>query len=197
MLRVGDFALLTGNVTTLNWIGPRPAADVERNLGYGAGRLSQGYLVVLLKQMWTPEDFEFEGTTLRSGGRLGLPAHTTAADALRPRVHDRIQAERGPLGYQELQQHALRSAMITGPQRIAKVIPTTRHDVDMPPAEQYPMGGGGLQWTIKKSRPCRFLVALHVDPARNATTPTFTVSITDAPHDYPNRARIARYLEQA
>lgn len=197
MLTVGEFKLLTGNVTTLNWIGPRPAADVERNLGYGPGRLSQGYWVVLLKQMLTPEDFEFEGTTLRSGGRFGLPAHTTAADSLRPRVHDQIRAERGPHGYQELQQHALRSAMITGPQRIAKVIPSTPHDVDMPPAEQYPMGGGGLQWTIKKSRPCRFLVAMHVDQARNATTPTFTVSIADTPHNYQNRVRIAKYLEQA
>jgi hypothetical protein len=197
MLKVGDTSTFTGNVTTLNWIGPRPPADVEKNLGYGAGRLSAGYWLLLLVQQLTPDDFEFEGTTLRSGGRLGLPAATQAQDAARLRMHDQILAERGPAGYRALQEFALRSARITGPERIAKVLPETGHDPAMAPSQQYPMGGGGLQWTIKKSRPVRFLVAMHVDRNGLATTPTFTTSLAPGPNVYDHRARAMKYLEQA
>jgi hypothetical protein len=83
MLKVGATGSFSGHVTTLNWIGPRPPADIERNLGYGPGRLSSGYWVLLLVQGLTPGDFEFDGTTLRSGGKLGLPGDTVAEDAAR------------------------------------------------------------------------------------------------------------------
>ncbi|WP_420100671.1 hypothetical protein [Bosea sp. (in: a-proteobacteria)] len=195
VLTVGQTELFSGNVTTLNWIGPRPAAAIERNLGYAPGRLAQGYWVILLKQILTADDFEFDGTTLRSGGRIGVPAQSETEDAKRARIHDEVLREYGPAGYRELQMRALASVKLHGQDRIAKVVPVTLHESGLAPAEQYPMGGGGLQWNIKK--PCRFLIAMHVSPTRIATLPGLTVSLTDGPKDDENRARVSRFLASA
>ncbi len=194
-LTVGMQQSFHGNVTTLNWIGAREAALIERNLGYHAGRLAQGYWIVLLKTMLTVADFEFDGTTLRSGGKLGLPQGNPSAEAARKRVHDQIIAERGQAGYQALQQHALGTARISGPNRIAKVIPATGHNPAMGNDLQYPMGGGGLQWKIvPPGKP--FLVAMHVDGKGIAHIPGASLDLgPKAP--YENRAKVARYLESA
>ena len=197
MLKVGTVERLSGDVTTLNWIGPRPAAEIERNLGYHAGRLSAGYWVLLLIEPLVPDDFEFGGTTLRSGGRLGLPANTSDEDKARQRVHDQIVEERGLKGYEALQLSALRSVKIIGPARIAKVLPDTRNDSSMPSSIQYPMGGGGLQWTIKKSRPRMFLAAMHVDRNGMVETAKFQTSLAQGPNVYETRVRILKYLESA
>lgn len=199
MLVLGDRKKkFTGDVTTLQWIGARPPRAIERNLGYGPGRLDAGYWVLLLIEKLDEEDFEFSGTTMRSGGRYGLPAATEALDKTRPRVHDRILAERGQAGYRMLQKQVLRNAAITGPNRIAKVLPDTRHNRSLTPAEQYPMGGGGLQWTLVREKP--FFVAMHVAADGTAKTPDLTVSLSpDLPFSelYENRAKINRYLQTA
>lgn len=200
MPAVGSMLQLSGDVTTLNWIGPRPPRAIEVSLGFAAGRLAKGYWIAVLKKPLQPDDFDFSGTTMRSGGRFGLPASTAAADTLRPRVHDRIMAERGPAGYRQLQIKALASVSISGPNRIAKVLPVTGHDPVMAPNLQYPMGGGGLQWTIDRARKKNFLVALHVDPAGMADAGTFQVSLwAGQPFQqlYDARARIARHLASA
>src|SRR3954447_3987263 len=123
MKPLGHLEEFRGDVTTLNWIGPRPPQAIERNLGFAARRLAAGYWVVLLAHPLAPGDFVFSGNTLRSGGREGLPASSLAADALRPRIHDLLLAERGQQGYEHLQQQVLRTIAIKGPERIAKVIP--------------------------------------------------------------------------
>jgi hypothetical protein len=196
MLKFGEKRSVFGDVTTLNWIGARSPRDIEINVGYGAGRLSAGYWVLLLVQSLTPENFEFSGTTLRSGGRFGLPEKTQAADDARARIHNQILDERKSEGYRKLQENALRSVTIIGPQRIAKVLPESG-PLELTPDQNYPMGGGGLQWTIRKSCPANFLVALHVDRALLATTPTFAVSLADGPNLYDRRARVAKYLATA
>jgi hypothetical protein len=200
MPAVGTLLALSGDVTTLNWIGPRPPRDVEINLGFGAGRLAQGYWIAVLKEPLLPDDFVFGGTTMRSGGRFGLPASNAADDALRPRVHDQVMAERGPAGYHQLQMRALASVAIAGPNRIAKVLPVTPHDPALAPDLQYPMGGGGLQWTIDRAHKKNFLIALHVDPAGMADAGAFRVSLADGqPFQqlYDARARVARHLASA
>lgn len=194
-LIVGQQQPFSGNVTTLNWIGARPARDIEINLGYGAGRLAKGYCVVLLKERLAPADFEFEGTTMRSGGRVGLPLASHDADAQRRRIHDQMISEYGEARYRAMQQQALVSAQLSGPNRIAKVIPMASHDPRLTPDVQYPMGGGGLQWKILPPGK-RFLVALYVDESGYGHTLHNSVDLKPgAP--YENRARIMQYLQTA
>ncbi len=194
-LTVGEFRSLTGNVTTLNWIGARSPQMIEQSVGYGAGRLAQGYWIALLKDMLLPADFELGGTTLRSGGRLGLPAATTVADQARPRVHDEVLSESGEAGYRQLQMFALQAVRLQGPGRVAKVLPMTPHDPNMTADLQYPPGGGGPQWTLLPPGK-RFLIAARVEPNGQATTTTFSVDIRQT-MPYENRAKFMRYLESA
>jgi hypothetical protein len=205
-LNPGDVKYLSGDVTTLNWIGPRPARDIEVNLGFGAGRLAQGYLIAVLVEPLEVGDFEFGGTTMRSGGRAGLPASNNADDQLRPRVHDNIMGQRGQAGYDDLQRRTLATVQIRGPQRIAKVLPVTPHDSAMAPNLQYPMGGGGLQWKILR-KPNRlnpavegkkFVIALQVDANGMADAGRFTVSLLNSqPFQalYDARRKVSQHLE--
>ena len=198
MLEVGWDAKLTGDVSTLHWTGARPRADIERNLGLSSGRLLNGYWVCLLRQKPEPDEFEFSGTTMRSGGRLGLPAMTLHADKARPRVHDEIMKQYGSDHYITLQKTVLRAIAITGYQRIAKIVPFNGHSVHGLPAVQYPPGSGGLQWTLIK--PCRFLVAAFVASDESVTTARFTTSISGNLSSavlYENRHRLSAFLQHA
>ncbi|SDB46232.1 hypothetical protein [Belnapia rosea] len=193
-LVLGDLAEAKGDVTQNRWVGARSARALEASLGFHAGRLSDGWWVLLLKERLKPADFDFAGITLRSGGRLGLPARDPAADRARTHVSDQILAERGPAGYADLQASALAGVTEKGEDRIVKVIPVTPHSEAMAPADQYPMGGGGLQWTLR--RPCSFLVALQVDAQGIARIPGFSCFLGESA-TYDDRARIARYLMEA
>lgn len=193
-LVLGGTDTFTGDVTTLKWIGARPPNVIEASLGYHSGRLADGYWILLLTEKLQPADFEFGGTTLRSGGREGLPDADATREANRPRIHDRLQTERGAGGYEALQTLVLKNTQYKGPDRIAKVLPLRPHDATLTQDVQYPPGGGGLQWKLVK--PKSFLVALKVGPSCIAEAPGFTASVADgAP--YEGRAKVARYLEQA
>lgn len=194
-LNLGDYAYLTGDVTQNRWVGARSARTLEQSLGYGAGRLSAGWKVLLLKQKLEAADFQLSGITLRSGGREGLPADTVLADKLRKRVHDQVMAERGPAGYRDLQAWALQHITEKGEDRIVKVVPVTRHSDSMKPSEQYPMGGGGLQWTL--TRPCKFLVAMAVDENSIACLANGYSAFLGESASYDVRAKINRYLNDA
>lgn len=186
-----------GNVTTLNWIGPRSGPEVEERLGYGHGRLSKGFYILLLKQQLQPEDFIFEGTTLRSGGRFGLPAETPALDAARARVHASILDARGPDGYRTMQTNSLKTTSCVGWERIAKVLPVVRHDDSLRPSDQYPAGGGGLQWRLV--RKANFLICCFVDDKSIAHTPSFSLNLVARRGDeqLANRTRLRKFLETA
>lgn len=189
---------LWGNITTLNAIVLADPRRIETNLGFHAGRLSAGYEILLLKSLPVFDAFEFDGTTLRSGGREGLPAQNPEDDEKRLRVHDGILRERGADGYEDLQRSALKRAQVTGPQRLVRILPTTRHNNDLDIDVQYPMGGGFLQWRIKKPG-IPFMYAAHVDGTGNVTTQseTFTLNSDRFSDDYDNRARFQRYLQGA
>ncbi len=197
-LSVGLNLSCSGDITTLNWIGVRPAASVEASLGFEAGRLAAGYWLLLLKEPLSPGDFELSGTTLRSGGKVGLPRSSAEEDALRQTVAERIRAERGADGYELLKAATLRSSgAIVGPTRLAKCLPVTPHDPGLAPDQQYPMGGGGLQWTIREGHERGFLVAMHVDAQGVATTSQHRLALADdSPVQlYENRRTLIRYLE--
>jgi hypothetical protein len=196
-LTLGEMVFLTGDVTQNRWVGARSARNLEQSVGYGTGRLSAGWKILLLKQALSSDDFKFAGMTLRSGGREGLPAATAALDQKRRHVDDVIRQERGEAGHRDMQDRALRSIAATGEDRLVKIIPNTPHSTEMGSDRQYPMGGGGLQWTL--IRPCRFLVAMSVDEngiATIASAPPRSVFLGGSAQ-YDDRAVVARFLNQA
>lgn len=197
---VGTTGRYSGDITKLNAIGgPRPPADIERMLGYRSGRLARGYYLLLLTQPLGVDDFDFAGTTLRSGGREGLPAATINADSTRRHVSDRMRQEQGDLEYLRKKRFFLDRVQLKGPERLAKIFPVEGHGDNFSPAVEYPMGGGGLQWTIR-DRPKIFLIAMQVTPELQAITAKFSVSLApNQPYQqlYDSRAKIARHLAEA
>ena len=191
---LGQHVTLSGNVSTLQWIKPGYDAETEAALGFHRGRLAQGYWILLLKQLPRPDQFRFDGTTLNSGGRLGLPAATSAADLQRPKVHDQVMDQRGAAGYADLQSRTLRDIRVQGEQRIAKVLPGTRHNALMAPAAQYPAGGGGLQWSILPPG-LPFLAAAEVRADGTVAIPGRVLDLSSG--DYAARATLRQYLTMA
>lgn len=194
-LTVGQYATLTGNITQLRAFGAMPPRRVEQNLGYHSGRLARGYWICLLVEPLVAADFELEGTTLRSGGKVGAPGQTQREDKGRTRVHEQILEEYGAAGYAQLQNAGLAGVTERGGGRIAKVVPVIPDMQRASPARQYPMGGGFLQWRLKAPGK-RFFVAAFVDAQGLAQTPAFAAR-TDAMAPYDERARLRRYLESA
>jgi hypothetical protein len=192
---------LPGDITTLNAIGgPRPPERIEDSLGFRRGRLARGYSLLLLTEPLAVDDFDFAGTTLRSGGREGLPAATPRLDSQRLHISNKMRLEEGEAEYVRKKQALLARVELKGANRLAKIRPVEKLEDGYSPAIEFPMGGGGLQWTIRKDRPKQFLVALFVTRDLQAITPRFRVSLApDLPFQqlYDNRAQVARYLETA
>ena len=193
-LVVGTTVRFGGMVGPLIWSGARSPRDVERSLGFGAGRLGAGYFLLLLKEPLRADDIQFDGTSLQSGGRWGLPTADAASDALRPAVSKTIDPHTASHWGKKM---SGTGTQLRGTDRLSKIVPITRHSTAVPPNQQYPQGGGGGQWTLKKDY--EFLVAMFVDAsamANTASPPGLRASVADgAPYD--GRARLARYLTAA
>jgi hypothetical protein len=190
--QLGATVPLGGDVTSLQWIKPGFEVETCRSLGYRIDRLSGGYQIAVLRQMPGPDDFIFSGTTMRSGGRFGLPISDRDSDRQRRHVHDEMVKERGAEAVRQMRRAALSMISLQGTQRLVKMLPEIRHDPLMSPAEQYPMGGGGLQWTLVK--PLDFLIAVQVYPDGTVRSKGFTLNLKLGGYDA--RARLRRYLEQ-
>ena len=194
-LTLGQTANLAGDVGRLNWVGARSPALIEKSLGYGAGRLSNGYFIALLKEALRPNHVRFGGLTLRSGGRLGLPSADPGEDKKRKHNHDQMLDDygQGSVGMM-LTKLAGDPRNLSGDERIVKILPVTRH-VGSNPAQEYPPGGGGPQFTLTAGHD--FLIAVEVSPEAIAMTAAlWSVSVaTDAP--YEGRAKLMRYLRTA
>ncbi|WP_299473376.1 hypothetical protein [uncultured Roseibium sp.] len=198
-LTIGDILpTISGNVTQLKAVILADFRQTEINIGYHAGRLSQGYTLLLLKSMPQPDDFELHGTTLRSGGRFGLPGETQAQEDLRGSVHGSILQERGAHGYRNMQEGGLRHVALNGPDRLVKILPTTRHDGGMSAAAQYPMGGGFLQWDLKKpGLPFLCAAEFRSDGTVKTKDQVYRINSGDFLTDYPEREKLQRFLQQA
>lgn len=188
---------ISGNITQLKTIILASFRRTETNIGYHAGRLDQGYKLLLLKRMPEPKHFELHGTTLRSGGKFGLPRSTEAEDAQRGSVHDSIVSQRGQGGYRDLQELALGFTSVSGPDRLVKILPTTRHDGAMSPSDQYPMGGGFLQWDLKKpGLPFLFAAEFMSDGSVRTKDRTYRINSGNFLTDYPEREALQKFLRQ-
>lgn len=192
---LGAIVPYAGNVARLGPMGAKAPPLVERHLGFGPGRLAQGYAIAALIEPLRARDVEFDGLTLRSGGRDGLPQADPKADTLRMRVHCRMVEEQGQAEVdRRLDLLAADGRNLSGRDRIIKIRPVTPHR-GVNPAEEYPMGDGHGQWLLKKTH--KFRIIAVVDKVALATTAAgWSVSIAaEAPYD--GRDRLRRYLETA
>jgi hypothetical protein len=64
-----------GCLTRLIDVINKEPSYLEDLVGFHRGRLSEGYyFLLLLRQRFEPEQFEFFGYTYMSGGKIGLPS---------------------------------------------------------------------------------------------------------------------------
>ena len=70
---LGKVVQADGCITRLKFVINRPTRELERRIGYSAGRLDGGWWLLLLQDQVQAAEFEFYGYTQFSGGRIGHP----------------------------------------------------------------------------------------------------------------------------
>jgi hypothetical protein len=149
---VGVIGQFKGNFTKALYLRSHNAAEVERRLGYGHGRLAPGWWLLFALDRPSPDNFEFGGYTHFSGSRVGNPALGSA----RPHVEDDlVRTFGGQAGLAAAKARHVAALELTGPNRLAKVIPVSS-------GAEYPVGAGVYQCNI--TAPIRCKVAAFVPP---------------------------------
>jgi hypothetical protein len=168
-LEVGDFTPAKGFITRLIHVVNAPAEELERRLGFRAGRLGQGWVLLLLKEPIAPGEFAFAGYTNAAGGRTKVTMESGAR--LSVPIDDQIRARSSAIdkklgtGWFMQQKTLAESFVLTGSNRIVKVVPHMPHMAAMPDDEQYPAGTGVPQWILHQEK--RFLVAAVIGRGRS------------------------------
>jgi hypothetical protein len=124
-VNLGDIVTVSGCFTKEKFIAGRTLAEIERILGFRAGRLSLGMAVVALTELPGLSQFE-------------LAAYSNVA------THRRQEPD--GLNIEKLKADARATWTTIGFERIVKILPATRHDPAMNPDIQYPPGSGAPQW---------------------------------------------------
>jgi len=160
VLQVGQLAITKGFIARLIHVVNQPAAELEQRLGFRTGRLGQGWMLLLLKESIAPGEFAFAGYTNSSGGRSKV---TTPSGIEHTPIEDQVRArstaidEKLGTGWFKQQKDLAGSFVLTGSQRIVKVVPHMPHMAGIPDDVQYPPGTGVPQWILTKEK--QFLVA--------------------------------------
>jgi hypothetical protein len=144
--RIGQTLVCKGNFTMRGFVEDCSPADLERRVGFEAGRLSQGYAIAVLAHghQLAPDEFELQGSTRWSGG------FTTMSAEGRSGLED-LLASRGQSAM-NLKTRVCRFLAIGGANRPAKVLPFVGHTPGMsyPDAEALGVGirGGIPQFNL-------------------------------------------------
>jgi hypothetical protein len=142
----------SGNFTKALYLRSQSAEELEARIGYGSGRLAQGWWLLFALERPAADNFEFGGYTHFSGSRIGPPALANA----RPTVESDLEKVLGgPAALQKRRAAAVEELQLSGPDRLAKVLPVAR-------GNEYPVGTGIFQCNIP--RPIRCRVAAFVPP---------------------------------
>lgn len=120
---VSDARFLWGNV-----------AELERKLGYHAGRLKNGFFVAHLLRIPDHGEFDLAGYSNTAAHKFVMP---------------------GGVDPDKLKEIARKEMIRIGCSRLVKIFPVTRHDANMPDDEQYPPGLGIPQWKLTQPVPMR------------------------------------------
>lgn len=164
--RVGEVQTLKGDFSKALYYRCQPAAEVERRIGYRAGRLRDGWWLMFLTEMPAPDQYEFRGYSQMSGGIIQghLPQNRngkTAEDRLREGGYN---LDGNPAQSKGLKEKVIADVFrLSGPNRLAKVRPVAREHGD-PDIPDYPQGSGIPQWTLV--RPLRWIAAAFVAPGQ-------------------------------
>lgn len=157
-LLVGATVRRKGYFTKALFLRQQPTGEIERRLGFRAGRFSAGWWLLFLTEMPSPEDFELRGYTHLSGGvvqgHLPRPPDPRNSEA---RLRD------GGVDLRKVKSGLIRDVFrLTGPERLAKAVPVAAGTGEA----DYPPGSGFPQWELT-ARALAFKVAAFV-PAGQA-----------------------------
>jgi hypothetical protein len=136
---VGGKIDVTGFVTQYKYLAGRSLLQIESLLGFHPARLARGASFATLDRLPTLHEFETAGYSQVAGRRHRAPS------------------DLDPVG---LRRMAMSAWAMTGPDRLIKVLATTRHDASMSDDAQYPPGEGVPQWKI--TRPVPVLVVASI-----------------------------------
>lgn len=164
--RVGEVQSLKGDFSKALYYRGQPASEVERRIGYRAGRLRDGWWLMFLVELPTADQFEYRGYSHMSGGiaQGHLPENRggpTAESILRSAGVNLTGATYQKQGKKH--DTIANVFRLSGPERLAKVRPVAREHGD-PDIADYPPGIGIPQWTL--IQPLRWIAAAFVAPGR-------------------------------
>jgi hypothetical protein len=128
-MRLGDVIHVSGCFTKEKYIAGRTLVEIERNLGFRAGRLAHGMTVVTLLEL--PSITEF-GLAAYSN----VPTHRFVTPS-NPNI-DKLKA------------NARASWALVGFERLVRVLPAARHNPAVAADIQYPPGQGVPQWIARR-----------------------------------------------
>jgi len=149
---VGVVDRFSGNFTKALYLRSQPSDELERRLGYGPGRLASGWWLLFALEKPLPDNFEFGGYTHFSGSRIGPPG----MGGSRPHVEQELARDLGgPAQVRALKVKHIAGLQLSGPERLAKVVPVAR-------GSDYPVGSGIYQCNVPY--PIRCKVAAFVGP---------------------------------
>lgn len=155
----GETPWCDGFFTKAFWLRMQTSAELERRLGYRTGRMNDGWYLLFLLQMPTPDQFEFRGYSYLSGGvAQGHLANPPDRRNVEQQMRD--EGKNLPQIKQRIIQDVFR---LDGPERLAKVIPKR----DPFGADDYPAGSGIAQW--KLTTPLPFKVVDFFAPGQTYT----------------------------
>jgi hypothetical protein len=150
---VGDIVAARGFFTKAHWLRMRSSEEIERRIGYGPGRLADGWWLLFLIEMPAASDFEVRGYSHFSGGvvegHLPMPPD--------PRTTEQRLRDDG-YNLANIKRNLLATVFrLEGASRLAKVKPVRG-------GSDYPPGEGIEQWTLIREKP--FKVAAFIGPGQ-------------------------------
>ncbi len=121
---------VTGCITQEKYIKGKSLTEVERILGFHAGRLGEGMVVAALQQIPAKDQFELLGYTQVAEHRFNTSAlKGLDADKLKETVRQNTFS-------------------LHGVNRLVKILPNILHQPFMKDEDQYPPGSGVPQWKL-------------------------------------------------
>jgi hypothetical protein len=138
-MNIGDAIAVSGCFTKERYFAGRTLREIETLLGFHQGRMRDGMETVALMRLPEAHEFEIlEYTDLVTG----TPRYPEGAD-----IAEMKRLSRG-------------SWLTSGIDRIVKVLPRRRHDVNVSPDIQNPPPFGVAQWVLKLPVPGRVVAVV-------------------------------------